>query len=129
MQCMLKGFYNTLNYEFDDLPIELIILSNMISDINFASAEFVQTTVINNGCLSQCVSIPKCTQDLAQYQSEIPKTFNATIYGAKCAKKLGKKREQLESSGLLSRIVDEVAFLDCLFKRELYAHFVLKIKF
>ena len=126
---MIKGYQKTLSYALDDLPIELRILSNMIGDIKYASSEYVQTTVINNGCLSQCVSIPKCTQDLAQYQSDIPKTFSATIYGAGCAKKLEKKREQLESSGLLSRIVDEVAFLDCLYERSMYVHCVLKIKF
>ena len=129
MQIMIKGYQKTISYAFGDLPIELIILSNMILAINDASAEYVQTTVINNGCLSQCVSIPKCTQDLAQYQSDIPKTFDATIYGAGCAKKLEKKREQLESSGLLSRILDEVAFLGCLYARVKYVHCVLKIKF
>ena len=129
VQCMLTGFYSTHNYAFDDLPIELEILYYMIADINSASLEYRQNTVINNDCLNPCLSLQTCTTDVSQYQREIPKIFNATIYGAGCAKKLEKKREQLESSGLLSRILDEVAFLGCLSARVKYVHCVLKIKF
>ena len=117
--CLLEGFISTLDSPVSDLPVELQIFRNTYSDISYASL-YGPFSVQSGNCLSNCEAVKTCTQEVDQYYRPIPADFNETIYGPECALELGKKSEELETTGLLSRIGDEVAFLDCFYVREGY---------
>ena len=125
--CLFQGYFATQDFPYSELPVELIIFRNAISDIYWASLQ-EQYTFKSGKCLRKCEGVEVCTQDISQFYGPIPTDFNATIYGSECALELGQKKEELETSGLLSRIADELAFLECLYSRRMYVYCIHSTK-
>ena len=67
-----------------------------------------------------CEGVRKCSNEVDEYYRQIPTVFNQTIYGPECAIELEQRREELETLGLLGKIIDEVAFLECSYIRKGY---------
>ena len=93
----------------------------MIGDVHFASSQD-KYTVQSALCLHNCNGVEVCTQNVAEFRKEVGKQFDEDIYGPDCAKELEQKREEIETTGVLTRIIDEMAFLDCLYQRRMYVH-------
>ena len=74
-------------------------------------------SVTDGNCLNDCKGATICNDEIDEYYRPKPTVFDETIYGAECALELEKKREELETSGLLDRILQEVALTDCLYNR------------
>ena len=91
-----------------DLPTELYFIRNAYADIRAVSS-LEPYSVTDGNCLTDCKGAVICNDELPKYFRPIPKVFDDAIYGAKCALELGNKREELETSGLLDRIVKEAA--------------------
>ena len=126
--CLVQGYISTIDLPFDDIPVELQIFRNTFLDLEWASRQepFVVQSPM---CLSECKGIAVCTEDVDDYSRQIPIVFNETVYGPECAFELVQKREELENSGLLGRIIEEAAFLECQYDRATYVFIAQQICF
>ena len=128
--CLVKGLFILINDEdvpFSDYPNELLIFLTFFVDLRFASDS---PYIIKSGkCFHDCDGIQTCSkeEEMAKYKRQIPKVFNESIYGPECALELGQKREELETSGLLSRFIDEDAFLECIGYRSRFVYTIHSI--
>jgi len=121
--CLLKGFKSATTQEIN-LSIyqeqydngELVVIK-FFYDIIDIIYQLGPVSVKSPACLKNCEGVELCAQyaeSLTNHKVMIPKVFNKQIYGSKCARVLKKKRDELEMSGLLSRIHEEMSFHLCL---------------
>ena len=120
-ECFLQGIPldEAVN---SDTPSEVVILLNLTSYLsgssNYASI-YEPTLVESPTCLKNCKSIQVCSiqADSAPDLVILPLVFDESVYGTDCTKVLNEKAKELEESGVLHRIFQEILFLNCLDKR------------
>ena len=120
-ECLLRGIPLPGDVN-SDTPSEVVILSNLTSLLSRSSdlaSIYLPSLVESPTCLKNCKSIQVCSiqADSAPDLVILPLVFDESVYGTDCTKVLNEKAKELEESGVLRRILQEISFLNCLLNR------------